>query len=86
MSHKTVLMALSVLFMGLSGCGPSLVDAPPKFITDWPPARYMATPKRLPDVAAGEQLFESNAQCSAAYVEETGKLVALQRWITVLKR
>ena len=86
MSHKTDFTAAAVLLMGLSGCGPSMVDAPPKFITEWPSSRLMASPERLPDVAPGEELFKSNAQCSAAYVKETGKLVALQRWITVARK
>ena len=70
----------------LAGCGPSMVAAPPSFIAEYPPAYTMAVPAKLPDVKVGEELFASNAQCSAAYVKETSKLVALQRWVTVLKK
>jgi hypothetical protein len=79
-------MTRSLLFcLALAGCAPSYATSP-SLITDWPPARYMASPDKLPDVAPGEPLFASNAQCSAAYVKETGKLVALQRWIAVAKK
>lgn len=69
----------------LCGCAETRAVAP-ALITDWPPARYMAHPETLPDVKPGEELFASNAQCSAAYVKETGKLVALQRWVTVARK
>ncbi len=70
----------------LSACGPSMAEAPPKFITEYPPAWSMAQPVTLPAVKPGEELFASNAQCSAAYVKETGKLQALQRWVITLKK
>jgi len=82
MRQKHLILALFLL----NGCGPSMVAAPPSFISEWPPPHTMATPAKLPDVKEGEDLFDSTAQCSAAYVKETNKLVSLQRWVTVLKK
>ncbi len=82
MRHKHLIVAALLL----GGCAQNQVDAPPKFITEYPPARLMAMPEKLPEVRPGEELFTSNAQCSAAYVKESGKLIALQNWVTVLKR
>ena len=77
---------LAFLYLLLqAGCAPGVNPvasdlAPPR-------AALMVAPKQLAAVKAGEDNFQSNAQCSAEFVRETGKLRSLQSYVrTVLKK
>ena len=78
-------MRLAILAaLALAGCSSV---APKASDLAGPSPRLMVAPKPLPDVAAGTDLYQSNSQCSAAYVRETGRLVGLQRYVrTVTKK
>ena len=77
---------LAFLYLLLqAGCAPSVnpvaADLSP------PRAALMVVPKALSEVKAGEDNYQSNAQCSAEYVRESGKLKSLQTYVrTVLKK
>ena len=78
-------LLISALFLPLAACGPGLT--PPAWELEPPAPRLMKAPAPLPAVTSGADLYPDNAQCSAAYVKETGKLVGLQLWATtVLKK
>ena len=70
----------ALLLAGCSGVAPKASDLAP------PSARLMVAPKPLPDVAEGEDNYQSNAQCSAAYVKETGRIVGLQKYARTVTR
>ena len=84
LSH--VRCGLAFLYVILqAGCAPGVnpvaADLSP------PRAALMVAPKQLAEVKAGEDNFQSNAQCSAEYVRESGKLKSLQNYVrTVLKK
>lgn len=72
---------LVLMCTACAGVNPPAADLQP------PSARLLEPPKPLPDVAKGSELYDSVAQCSAAYVRETGRLRSLQGWVgTVLKK
>ena len=82
---KSVITAAAAVFVLLGGCAQSVT--PPVAQLRGPNAALLVPPEPLPEVAAGNDGFKSDAQCSAAYVEESGKLRSLQGWTrTVLKK
>jgi hypothetical protein len=71
----------ALVFTACTGVVPAASDLQP------PWARVMKAPEVLPDVPKGQDLYQSDTRCSAAYVRETGKLRSLQGWArTVLKK
>ncbi len=76
-------LALILAALALAGCesvNPKASDLA------LPNARLMAAPKPLPDVKEGDDLLGANAQCSAAYVRETGRLRSLQTYAKTVTR
>ncbi len=70
-----------ILLAGCAGVAPAASDLAP------PSPRLMAAPTPLSEVKAGDDNYNGNTQCSAAYVRETGRLRSLQRYVTtVLKK
>lgn len=68
----------------LTGCAANAV-VPSKL--ERPASRLMAAPVSLPDIKAGDDLYEANAVCRGEYGRETGKLKGLQTYInTVIKK
>ena len=83
MRHMLRILAVGAV-AALAGC--SSVNPKAEDLAG-PSMRLMAPPQPLPDVAENEDVYGSNVQCSGAYVRETGRLRALQRYVrTVTKK
>lgn len=67
-------IALTVLF--LAGCANSV--QPDLSQLRKPRAAWLEAPAPLPEVVEHTDAYQSDANCSAQYVRETGKLRALQ--------
>ena len=74
----------AMLALALVGCGPGL--NPPADQLAKPRPALMVAPKALPDVPAGEDLYQSNGACSAEYVRETGRLRSLQQYVRTIQK
>lgn len=70
----------------LAGCA-TTPPAPPSEQIAPPRADLLVPPKQLPALPAKADMYADNAQCSAAYVKESGKLKSLQTYVkTILKK
>lgn len=78
-------MRLAALLAALALAGCSSVSPKAEDLAG-PSMRLMAPPPQLPDVAENEDVYGSNVQCSGAYVRETGRLKALQRYVRTVTR
>ncbi len=78
MRNTLLLCALVLMVLVAVGCAS---PAPPDFSQIRKPrAALMAAPEALPEVVAHTDAYQSDANCSAQYVKETGKLRALQQY------
>ena len=78
---RPLIVIAALLLAACESVNPKAADLAP------PSARLMTTPKPLPDVKEGADLYAENTRCSAEYVRETGRLQSLQRYVrTVTKK
>ena len=78
---KRLVMLSALLLAACGTVAPKASDLAP------PSPRLMVSPKPLPDVAPGQDLYQNNAQCSADYARETNRLRGLQGYVrTVTKK
>jgi hypothetical protein len=71
--------AIFVLVFALGGCA-GAAPGPDFSQIRKPRAALMAAPEPLPKVVEHTDAYQSDANCSAQYVKETGKLRALQAY------
>ena len=79
-----VLTAAVFIVLCLSGCAPAVTPPPNRLAA--PAGHLMQTPKALPQVKAGDDLYQDSMTCRAQYDEETGKLVGLQGYVRTIRR
>lgn len=69
----------------LAGCAGQAAPPPPAKLAK-PSPRLMVPPQDLPEVLTGADSYQSDAQCSIQYVEETEKLRSLQSWVATIHK
>lgn len=79
---KRAVLVVAVL---LAGCAQNIQPDTSRLTR--PKAAWMERPAPLAVIKEGDDSFRSDGQCSAAYVEVSQRLTALQGWAaTVLKK
>lgn len=79
MRNTLLLCALVLMVLVAVGCA-GQAPGPDFSQIRKPRAALMAAPEPLPEVVQHTDAYQSDANCSAQYVKETGKLRALQQY------